>query len=98
VEDFIVDTESWRIAYLAVDTRDWWPGKNVLLPTDWIAAVDWPERIVTVTATSDQVKDAPEWHPGQQISSGFQDELRNYYAAQQNATASAPDQIATRRV
>jgi hypothetical protein len=30
VEDFILDTEAWRIHYLALDTRNWLPGKKVL--------------------------------------------------------------------
>lgn len=31
VEDFIVDDQSWAIRYLVVDTRDWLPGKRVLI-------------------------------------------------------------------
>jgi hypothetical protein len=28
VEDFIIDDETWAIRYLAIDTRNWWPGKK----------------------------------------------------------------------
>ena len=38
VEDFVVDDETWIIRYLVVDTRNWLPGKRVLIATDWIDA------------------------------------------------------------
>ena len=31
VEDFIIDDETWAIRYLIIDTRNWWPGKKVLI-------------------------------------------------------------------
>jgi hypothetical protein len=31
VEDFLVDDETWAIRYIMIDTRDWLPGKHVLL-------------------------------------------------------------------
>jgi uncharacterized protein YrrD len=80
VQDFIVNDETWQICYLAVDTRDWWPGKKVLLPPDEIADVYWPERDVTVNITREQVRNAPEWDPGQPISRLFEDQLYAYYA------------------
>jgi hypothetical protein len=31
VEDFLVDDADWSIHYLVVDTKNWWPGKKVLV-------------------------------------------------------------------
>ena len=94
VEDFIIDDETWKIRYLAVDTRDWWPGKKVLLPLDWIGQVAWPDRTVTAQVTRDQVRNGPEWDPREPISPVFEGELSRYYAEQQSRqavpTASAP--------
>ena len=36
VKDFIIDDETWAIRYLEVDTRNWWPGKKVLVSPQWI--------------------------------------------------------------
>ena len=85
VEDFIVNDVTWRIGYLAVDTRDWWPGKQVLLPPDWISAVDWPDSRVTVSVTRDQVRNGPEWVPGQPVSPTFEEQLYGYYNRQRPA-------------
>jgi uncharacterized protein YrrD len=88
VEGFIIDDETWKIRYLAVDTRDWWPGKKVLLPLDWIGQVIWPEHTVGVKVTRDQVQSGPEWHPHEPISPAFEAELAEYYAQQQSRQVS----------
>lgn len=31
VKDFIIDDHTWAIQYLEVNTRNWWPGKKVLM-------------------------------------------------------------------
>ena len=41
VEDFIIDDETWAIRYLIIDTRNWWPGKKVLVSPQWIERVSW---------------------------------------------------------
>lgn len=86
IQDFIVNDETWRISYLAVDTQDWWPGKKVLLPPDWIVQVNLAAKNVTVNVTRDQVRNAPEWDPYQPISHTFEDQLYSYYARQHPAT------------
>ena len=82
VADFLIDDETWRIRYLAVDTRDWWPGKKVLLPLDWLGLVSWPERTVSAAVTREQVRGGPEWDPREPISRGFEEELSGYYSRQ----------------
>ena len=43
VKDFVFDDESWAIRYLAVNTRNWWPGgKKVLAATRWADSIDGP--------------------------------------------------------
>src|SRR6185503_16405322 len=39
VEDLIVDEQDWAVRYLVVDTRNWLPGKKVLLAPQWIEEV-----------------------------------------------------------
>ncbi|BDI34101.1 hypothetical protein CCAX7_61520 [Capsulimonas corticalis] len=85
VEDFIVDDTVWKLRFLAVDTRDWWPGKKVLLPHDWIGLTIWVDHTVTVDITCDQVRNAPEWDSGKPISPQFEEELLAYYTRQRRA-------------
>jgi len=61
VEDFIIDEETWAIRYLIVDTRNWWPGKKVLVSPQWIKRVSWNESKVFVNLTREAVKQSPEF-------------------------------------
>jgi sporulation protein YlmC with PRC-barrel domain len=61
VEDFLVDDESWAIADMVVDTRNWFPGgKRVLVPPTAVAAIDRPAKKVRVRLTRDEVRNSPE--------------------------------------
>ena len=82
IDDFIIDDTAWRITYLAVETRTLWPGKKVLLPLDWIGRVMWPDNMVTVNVSSDQIMNVPEWDPNTPITPQYEDELNCYYVRQ----------------
>jgi hypothetical protein len=34
VDDFLIEDATWSILYIKVDTRNWWPGKKVLIPLE----------------------------------------------------------------
>ncbi|WP_394795937.1 PRC-barrel domain-containing protein [Armatimonas sp.] len=80
IDDFLIDDVSWKVAYLAVDTKDWWHGKKVLIPPTWIKNMSWLNRIVSVGATREHVKNAPEWQTGQLVTPNFEALLQAYYA------------------
>jgi hypothetical protein len=61
LEDMVVDVDGWTIRYLVVDTRNWWPGKRVLLLPGSVSAFDWHLRQVLVGVQRDVIKEAPEW-------------------------------------
>jgi len=60
VEDFQVDDQSWAITGMVVDTRNWLPGKKVLVPPQAIADIDWGSRTVSVKLKRDELKRSPE--------------------------------------
>jgi len=61
VEDFLIDVQTWAIRYLVVDTKDWLPGKKVLISPKWIERVSWSEKQVVVDLTREAVQQAPEY-------------------------------------
>jgi len=63
VEDFIIDDVTWAIRYLVVDTKNWWPGKHVLIAPQWIERVSWEEAKVFVNLERDIIKGSPEYTP-----------------------------------
>lgn len=83
VTDFLVDDETWRIRCLAVGTRDWWPGKQVLLPLDWVGEISWLDQTVTAEVTQYQIRNAPSWEPDKPFSPAFLGQLARYHARQE---------------
>lgn len=79
VDDFIFDDESWAIRYLVVDTRNWWPGKKVLLAPRWIGRVGWRERNVLVDLPRRKTKNSPEYDDTAPIEREYEERLHEYY-------------------
>ncbi len=78
VEDFIVDDESWRIHYLVVDTRNWLPGRRVLVSPQWIREVSWDDAEVVVDLARNAIKKSPEYDPAKPISLDYELKLRDH--------------------
>ena len=75
LDDFLLDSTSWAIRYIVVDTRNWWPGKHVVIPPQWIKQLDWVEKIVTVDVTRDTVQRASEYDPEIEFSRELEADL-----------------------
>jgi hypothetical protein len=61
VEDFMIDDETWDIRYLIVDTRNWWPGKKVLVAVKCIERVSWPDSEVYVNLSRETIMQSQEY-------------------------------------
>lgn len=79
VEDFLVSSLDWVIRYLIVDTKNWWPGKHVLVAPQWAAGISWSERAVTLEMTREMIEQAPEYNPDAVIDRPFEDRLHGHY-------------------
>jgi hypothetical protein len=80
VADFLFDEETWAIRYLVVGTHNWFPGKQVLLSPQWIRAVNWGERTVSVALTRQQVEQSPEYDPNHPPSREYERTLHRHYS------------------
>jgi uncharacterized protein YrrD len=79
VDDFLVDEQVWRIRYLLVDTRNWWPGRKVLISPDWINRVSWGDQRVCVDLTRAAVKNSPPYDPAAPWDAVYAATLHDYY-------------------
>jgi len=79
VEDFIVDDETWTIRYLIVDTRNWWPGKKVLVSPQWIERVSWTEQKVFVNLPRETIKQSPEYSDARLLTREYERKLHGHY-------------------
>lgn len=60
VSDFILDTHTWTIDFVALDTRRWLPGRKILLPISWASGISWSARAFNVDVTKEAIKTAPD--------------------------------------
>lgn len=79
VEDFIINTETWAIDYLIVDTGNWFPGKKVILSPEWIKQVKWEDTAVYVDIPVDAVKHSPEYDAAATLQDTYTEKLHLYY-------------------
>lgn len=63
VEDFVYDERDWSLCFLVVDTRNWLPGRHVLVGVERVEKVDWAERKIHVGLTRGAVRESPHWDP-----------------------------------
>ena len=61
VEDVLVDNGDWGIHYLVIDTRNWLPGKKVLVSPSQIDTVAWEDSAVVVKLSRDRIQSSPEY-------------------------------------
>jgi hypothetical protein len=64
VEDFILDDADWTIRHLVVDTRNWLPGRRVLLSPGSVADIRWNDREVLVHLNREEIRKSPQYEPG----------------------------------
>ena len=79
VEDFVIDDETWAIRYLIVATRNWWPGKKVLISPEWIERVSWTDSKVFLKLTREAIKQSPEFTEESLITRDYEDGLYRHY-------------------
>jgi hypothetical protein len=61
LDDFIVEDTDWSIRNLIVNTKNWWPGKNVLIAPSSIDTIDWTDHLVKLNVDRKRVKDSPTY-------------------------------------
>ena len=79
VEDFILDDEMWVLRYLVIDTRNFLPGRKVLITPSWISDIDWALREVKVDVTAEAVRNSPTFDPDAPINQEYEKRLYDFY-------------------
>ena len=79
VEDFIIDDENWTIRYLVVATKNWWPGKKVLVSPQWTERVSWDESKVFTNLSRQTIKESPEYSEESLLTRDYEIALHHHY-------------------
>jgi hypothetical protein len=79
VENFLIDDIRWDIRYVIIDTKNFWPGKHVLLSTHAVTGIDGVRREFRLNLSCETVKTSPEWNPTDVIDAEFERRLHTHY-------------------
>ena len=77
--DFLIDDRSWDIRYLIVDTKNWLPGKKVVVSPWWISEMKWLESEIVIDLAKDTIKSSPEYDPEHPMTVDYAGKLHDYY-------------------
>lgn len=75
LDGMLVDTYTWAIKYLIINTSNWWLGHCVLIAPKQIKEVTWLGSMIYVDMTQKQVKEAPLFDPDIPFSHEQENEL-----------------------
>ncbi len=79
VEDFLIEDADWSIRYLVIDTKNWWPGKVVLISPLSATEIDWSGRVVNLDVDRQRVKDSPAYDASTTVDQAYDEGYRKYY-------------------
>lgn len=79
VEDFVADDKIWALRYVVVNTRNWLPGRIVLVSPQWVTASDWAQKKLSVDLTTESVKNSPEYDHLAPINRDYECDLHDHY-------------------
>jgi hypothetical protein len=78
-DDFLIDDADWCVRYMVVDTRNWLPGKDVVVSPGWIHEIDWRQGEVSVSLGKEQIETAPEYKRGMHVARAFEESVFRHY-------------------
>jgi sporulation protein YlmC with PRC-barrel domain len=80
LEDMLLEDADWSIHYLVVDTRNWWPGKKVLISPRSVEAIVWTDSLVNLYVNRQTVKDSPAYDPSTAVNRTYENQFNKHYA------------------
>ena len=80
VEDMLVEEADWSIHYLVVDTKNWWPGKKVLISPRSAQQVNWADKSVALSVNREGVKNSPTYDASTIVDRDYENQFGTYYS------------------
>lgn len=79
VEDFLLEESDWSIHYLVVDTKNWWPGKKILISPRSVREIDWEDKLVNLNVDRQRVKDSPPYDASTTVDRAYEKDFHSHY-------------------
>jgi hypothetical protein len=79
LDGLMVDDQAWAIRYIEVATKNWWPGKKVLVSPAWIQRVSWEDSKLYVGLSREAIQSAPEFFDSTPITRVYESQIYSHY-------------------
>ena len=79
VTDFLFDDQSWTIAHLVVDVRNWLIRRDVVLAVAAVKEPDWSKKVFRIQLTREQVRDSPVVDSAEPVSRQQEIAMAEYF-------------------
>ena len=79
VDGFLVEANNWRIRYIIISTRNWWPGKKILISPRSVITIDWPASLLHLDITREKIQGAPPYDPAIAVDDTYNETFLTYY-------------------
>jgi hypothetical protein len=79
LDGFVIDDKTWAIRYIEVATRNWWPGKKVLVSPAWIERLSWADSKVYVEFSRETIKNGPQYTESAPVNREYENQLYSHY-------------------
>jgi len=77
--ELVVDSDTWQIQYLVVNTGNWLLRRNVLIPRAALESIHWADRKVHLSITKNEIKNSPEYDPKEMLDRDYEQTLHDHY-------------------
>jgi len=64
---------------LVADTKNWWPGRKVLISPLTVREIDWSDRQVRLGTDRQRVKDSPAYDPSTTVDPVYEGSVHKHY-------------------
>jgi uncharacterized protein YrrD len=79
VDDLLIDDRTHRVTHVIVDTRNWLPGRHVVVDAGVCTKIAWDESRVHVSLSKEAIRQSPEYDDRRAIDEEYQGRLSSYY-------------------
>lgn len=76
---FSIGARDWIIRYLVVDTRNWLPGRSVLISPEWVRNISWEEQEVWMDVARQTIENSPPCDPSAPVNREYEVQMYDYH-------------------
>jgi len=80
VADYLLDSATWGVRYLVVDTSNWWIGQQVLIAPQAVTAVQWADHHMELSISRAMIRDSPLWDAANSQTGTYEARAQQHYA------------------